>query len=408
MKYALFIVWFVCSTLGVEARLQKAKNVSMEQLSNGLTYCLAHEDFDEDNLVVKLMIKFDDKFTTQKDTIISAIVEKMMVHALGSVDSLVDSSYVPSIVMEVPELYVVPQVILYKFKISNPSQEILSSLMYLLSYALEEIKGLSLDQIEAQIMDIINMNPSYIAQKLFLAEEGDYWDLEAYDHNRSPITAEEVKRFYDAHYRIENMVLFVNGNLTDLAVTEAIKQYFASLKGGYKSTAFQFVSEHPSMLPVKRVHSISYWPKERTERFWEEKSPVSESFKELPLVEKQEKTIEKLMHILANSSLPKLLWKQKELERMGRSINDVHPLRFIDHIITHPILRSDLQEVHRNFFKWKAFVDGFRRRMTEEYYKNNIAEFLPGFCASVDIKVEVAEHFIEHRDWEGLIKAILY
>ena len=134
----------------------------------------------------------------------------------------------------------------------------------------------------------------------------------------------------------------------------------------------------------------------------------AEVFDELPLLEKEEATIEKIMHALATSNIPKLVWKQKELERMGRSINHVHPLRFICCIISSPILRSDLQEVHRSFFKWRAFVDGFRRRMTEEFYKGNLKKFLPGFCETLDVKVEVVEHFVDHIDWEGLIKAILY
>lgn len=131
-------------------------------------------------------------------------------------------------------------------------------------------------------------------------------------------------------------------------------------------------------------------------------------FDELPLLEKEEATIQKLMHTLAISNIPKLIWKQKELEKMGRSINHVHPLKFLCCIISNPILRSDLQEVHRSFFKWRGFVDGFRRRMTEEFYKGNLKKFLPGFCDTLDVKVEVVEHFVDHRDWEGLIKAILY
>lgn len=134
----------------------------------------------------------------------------------------------------------------------------------------------------------------------------------------------------------------------------------------------------------------------------------TEAFEELPLSEQEQDTIEKIMHSLATYNIPKLLWKQKDLEKMGKSINQVHPLRFIGHIITQPILRSDLQEVHRSFFKWRGFLDGFRRRMTEEFYKGNLKAYLPGFCEELHIKEEVIDHFIDRRDWEGLVKAILY
>lgn len=146
---------------------------------------------------------------------------------------------------------------------------------------------------------------------------------------------------------------------------------------------------------------------------WDKDSEVSSgifvsAFEELPLSDQEQGTIEKIMHSLANYNVPKLLWKQKELEKMGRSINQVHPLRFIAHIIESPILRSDLQEVHRSFFKWRGFLDGFRRRMTEEFYKGNLKAYVPGFCEDLHVKPEIIEHFIDHRDWEGLVKAILY
>lgn len=132
------------------------------------------------------------------------------------------------------------------------------------------------------------------------------------------------------------------------------------------------------------------------------------TFEQLPLLEKEEENIEKILHALGTYGVPELIWRQKELKRLGKSINHVHPLRFIGYIISQPILRSDLQETHRNFFKWRAFLDGFRRRMTEEFYKGNLNQYLPGFCKSLEIKQEVAEHFIDRRDWEGLVKAILY
>jgi hypothetical protein len=136
--------------------------------------------------------------------------------------------------------------------------------------------------------------------------------------------------------------------------------------------------------------------------------PRYNSFDEIPLHEKEEKVIEKLMHCLASSSVPKLIWKQNDLQKLGRSINHVHPLKFISHIINQPILRSDLQEVHRNYFKWKGFLDGFRKRMTEEFYKGTLKDLIPGFAQSVDVKPEIVEHFVERRDWEGLVKSILY
>ncbi len=145
-----------------------------------------------------------------------------------------------------------------------------------------------------------------------------------------------------------------------------------------------------------------------THRDQESMTLEEDSYETLSISEKEVNALGKIMHALGTASVPELLWKQKELKKLGKSINHVHPLKFIGTIISEPILRSDLQETHRNFFKWRAFLDGFRRRMTEEFYKGNINSYIPGFCKSLHVKQEVIEHFVERRDWEGLVKAIMY
>lgn len=133
------------------------------------------------------------------------------------------------------------------------------------------------------------------------------------------------------------------------------------------------------------------------------------SFEELGLSEKEEKTLEQMLHMLASSSDAKvLILQQKKLDKHFQALNPVHPLRVLSYIIQHPILRSDLQEVHRSFFKWRKFLEFFRRRMTEEFYKDNLKNYTPGFCDTLHVKKDVVDHFISHRDWEGLIKAVLY
>jgi len=133
------------------------------------------------------------------------------------------------------------------------------------------------------------------------------------------------------------------------------------------------------------------------------------SFEELGLSEKEEKTLEQMLHMLASSSDAKvLILQQKKLDKYFQTLNPVHPLKVLSYIIQHPILRSDLQEVHRSFFKWRKFLEFFRRRMTEEFYKDNLKNYTPGFCDTLHVKKDVVDHFISHRDWEGLIKAVLY
>ncbi|MBM3192320.1 MAG: hypothetical protein FJZ63_06705 [Chlamydiae bacterium] len=133
------------------------------------------------------------------------------------------------------------------------------------------------------------------------------------------------------------------------------------------------------------------------------------AFEELTLSDKEEQTLEKMLHMLASSSDARvLILQQKKLEKFFQTLNPAHPLKVLAYTIEHPILRSDLQEVHRSFFKWRKFLEYFRRRMTEEFYKDNLKSFVPGFCDTLHVKKDVVEHFVSHRDWDGLIKSVLY
>ena len=69
--------------------------------------------------------------------------------------------------------------------------------------------------------------------------------------------------------------------------------------------------------------------------------------------------------------------------------------------------KDDLYVIKRSHFKWDNFIDGFARRMKEESRNDNIIEYIPGFAELVDGDPEMIMEYIEERDWEGLVIALL-
>lgn len=366
-----------------EGSLQ-GKNISLEHLSNGLTYCLSQEDAANDQLSIQLLVKFDDTKLSYKEEILAKLTEDYIMQALRQIQTLDPKLFGPqSFLVEAPQVFSYPHITLYQMHLHQPTQEGLDGFLSLLSQTLDSLSLPSLYDTQT-----INISPQYRK-----------------DQNLSEacLTIQDFKEFASQYYAFEKMILMIAGNLSTFSVSESINKHFSSfLLSKYSQP--KFFKEKCLLKTVNYIPDQNRWLVSP----YKVEDPRYNSFEEIPLHEKEEKVIEKLMHCLASSSVPKLIWKQGDLQKMGKAINHIHPLKFISHIINQPILRSDLQEVHRNYFKWRGFLDGFRRRMTEEFYKDTLKDLIPGFAQSVDVRPEIVEHFVERRDWEGLVKSILY
>ena len=390
--------------------------------------------------MVKLAIRFDDKWHTERERMQAHLLEKLIVSALEDkqaeyeIKSRVDAAQIQ---MHEPELFAVPNLTLYKWEIGNPKQEEIDSMFHFLSGALEAMATLDEKIIQEKLALIVENYQKYPCKpkrrQPFFEDDKQYpaANLEGLNEVFPEITASKIKTLFLDNYKPQNMILFVTGNTSNLAISNSIKSYFSFLialdnanQSGSLFVKDPFIarSNRGSMLHISdykfdmdmsyRIETLAYTPdnspairkcSDALDDYVEPKS-----FDRLTVTEKERATIYKLVHALGTSNVPKLLWKRREMERMGNSINHVHPMRFIAMILTNPRLRADLQEVRRSFFKWNGFMDGFRRRMTEEYYRSNIQPHVMGFCETLDVNVEVVQHFVDRKDWEGLLKAILY
>ncbi len=132
-----------------------------------------------------------------------------------------------------------------------------------------------------------------------------------------------------------------------------------------------------------------------------------ESFFDLPLTDKDKRFIKSIITTMADKNIFQLAFERRTLERKGKKINHVHPLRFAGFILSSPDLRSNLKIIKKSSFKWDAFIDGFVKRMKEELLHGNVYQYLAGFAQLTGTTEDHVKHYVNKKDYEGLIKSLL-
>jgi hypothetical protein len=132
-----------------------------------------------------------------------------------------------------------------------------------------------------------------------------------------------------------------------------------------------------------------------------------ESFFNLPLDDKEKRFIHSIISTIADKNLVQLVFERGNLEKKGKKINQVHPLRFMGYILSQHDLKERARIIKKSSFKWDAFIDGFAKRMKEELAKNNVYQHIPGFALQVGSTPEHINPFIHKKDFEGLVRSLL-
>ncbi len=130
-------------------------------------------------------------------------------------------------------------------------------------------------------------------------------------------------------------------------------------------------------------------------------------FTRLPITPDEAETIWKIIDTVANNNVLKLGLKKGDLERKGKKVHHVHPLKFLSTIFSDPHLRKCMKDVRDSYFKWSGFMGGLEERMNEEWEKNNLYPHVNGFSALVKAHPDQVRMFIQARDWEGLVKYLI-
>jgi hypothetical protein len=133
----------------------------------------------------------------------------------------------------------------------------------------------------------------------------------------------------------------------------------------------------------------------------------SPNFFGLPITKEEKKTIAKIIQTMASKNEIMLLFEKRSLERKGKMIENVHPLRFLEVIFSDEELKSCLRSIQKSHFKWGHFIDGLARRLEEEAEKGNLFPYLNAFCQSIRANNEAVLHLAKKKDWEALVVYLL-
>ena len=114
-----------------------------------------------------------------------------------------------------------------------------------------------------------------------------------------------------------------------------------------------------------------------------------------------------LLETLSTRSTLGLLGERSRLNTLGKRIDHVHPLKFLEIIMTDEHLRSCLREVDSSFFKRAAFMRGLGKSFKAKAKLGQIQPYVQDFSKAVKIPEESLQPYFRDEDWKGLVKHLL-
>jgi hypothetical protein len=134
---------------------------------------------------------------------------------------------------------------------------------------------------------------------------------------------------------------------------------------------------------------------------------VPNLFSSLPITNEEKEIIYDLIHKLGTTSLMSLAlpWNQSALRKLGAEIEHVHPFKFLEYILRHRTLRTDLDTIHNSNFIWPDFLNGLSGKMERE--RAGLPHYLPGFARSMGIDLSQLQPFLESKDWQAMVFFLL-
>ncbi len=133
--------------------------------------------------------------------------------------------------------------------------------------------------------------------------------------------------------------------------------------------------------------------------------PVANPFSSLPITPDEMRKIFQIVHRLGTTSPIFLLPHRATLEQLGREIEHVHPLKFLEYILLHSTLRTDLDAIRSNSWIWPQFLQGLSRKLERE--RGPLASMLPGFARSLQIDPALIEPLLNSGQWERMVFLLL-
>lgn len=105
-----------------------------------------------------------------------------------------------------------------------------------------------------------------------------------------------------------------------------------------------------------------------------------------------------------------LLFNQSHYRRLGKDIEHVYPLKFLEVILTDKELKNYMRIFRKDYFKWSNFIGDFSKSLTNRVKDGSLVNFLPEFSKVVNVNVEKIKPFLSDKSdnrWEKMIDLLL-
>ncbi len=124
-----------------------------------------------------------------------------------------------------------------------------------------------------------------------------------------------------------------------------------------------------------------------------------------PLTLVEEMGINYLITTLSSHSIITLAFYQKSLEREGAKIQQVHPLRFFQYVLTNPKLKGAMRRI--SSIAWKHFAEGMASNLQKAADRENLTpEMISHFSKETGIAEDVIATELQHHQWYAFLNTV--
>ena len=133
--------------------------------------------------------------------------------------------------------------------------------------------------------------------------------------------------------------------------------------------------------------------------------PAADPFSSLPITMEEMDKIHDIVDTLGTTGFFSL-WRQRPaLERLGREIEHVHPLKFLEYILLHNTLPTHLDTIRNTPWVWDEFLKGLSGKLERE--RAGLPAYIPGFSRSMQIDPARFERYLSSGNWQDMVFFLL-